>query len=314
MSEKVAILGAGLVGSAWAIIFARAGREVVLFDQKPEQVAGAIEMIGGNMKELVEFGLLDDADAALARIRPAESLADALDGAAYAQESVFEREDVKIAFYKEIDAVVGPETIIGSSSSGIPASVFTEGLGCSARCLIAHPVNPPYVIPVVEIVPAPWTAKESADKTAALMEEIGMEPVHLTREVDGFLINRLQGALLHEAFRLLEEGYATAEDIDKTISEGLGRRWVFMGPFETIDLNAPLGVRDYCERLGPMYLKLAQQSGEPKNWGPDVVEKAHSPWRKKYAESEIKDRQAWRDKRLMALEAHLQAARKDIGT
>ncbi|MBT6441559.1 MAG: 3-hydroxyacyl-CoA dehydrogenase [Alphaproteobacteria bacterium] len=314
MTDKVAIVGAGLVGSAWAIIFARAGREVVLFDQKPDQISDAIEMIGGNMKELVEFGLLDDADAALARIRPATSLADALDGAAYVQESVFEREDVKIAFYKEMDAVIGTDTIVGSSSSGIPASVFTENLGCSPRCLIAHPVNPPYVIPIVEIVPAPWTAKETVNKTAALMEEIGMEPVHLTREVDGFLINRLQGALLHEAFRLLEGGYATAEDIDKTVSEGLGRRWAFMGPFETIDLNAPLGLRDYCERLGPMYQKLAEQSGPPKAWGPEVVEKAHSPWRKKYAESEIKDRQAWRDKRLMALAAHLQAAKDDIGT
>ena len=314
MKDKVTIVGAGLVGSAWAIIFARAGREVVLFDDKPEQISGAIEMIGRNMKELVEFGLLGDADAALARVRPATSLADALDGAAYVQESLFEREDVKIAFYKVMDAVIGADTIVGSSSSGIPASVFTENLGCSPRCLIAHPVNPPYVIPIVEIVPAPWTAKETVNYTAALMEEIGMEPVHLTREVDGFLVNRLQGALLNEAFRLLEGGYATAEDIDKTVSEGLGRRWAFMGPFETIGLNAPLGVRDYCERYGPLYKKLAEQSGPPKAWGAEVVEKAHSPWRKKYAEGETKNRQAWRDQRLMALVAHLQAAKDNIGT
>ncbi|MBR46838.1 MAG: 3-hydroxyacyl-CoA dehydrogenase, partial [Rhodospirillaceae bacterium] len=131
MTDKVAILGTGLVGSAWAIVFARAGRTVSLFDAEAVQAEQALTRVAGNMRELFGYGLIDDADAALARMTVADSLADALDGAAYAQESVFERADVKTEFYAKIDQVAGADVVIGSSSSGIPASVFTEGLACA---------------------------------------------------------------------------------------------------------------------------------------------------------------------------------------
>ena len=171
---------------------------------------------------------------------------------------MFERADVKREVYEQIDGIAGPALVIGSSSSGIPASTFTEGLGIAPRCLIAHPINPPYVIPLVEMVPAPWTEEETVARCWRLMEEAGMEPVRLTREIDGFIANRLQAALLWEAFRLLEGGYATAKDIDTTISAGLGRRWAFIGPFETIDLNAPGGLADFCARLQRRLLRIRQ--------------------------------------------------------
>jgi L-gulonate 3-dehydrogenase len=304
MTDKVAILGTGLVGSAWAIVFARAGRAVSLFDAEAAQAEQALERVAGNMRELVGYGLIDDADAALARITVADSLADALDGAAYAQESVFERADVKTAFYAEIDKVAGGDVVIGSSSSGIPASVFTEGLACAPRCLIAHPINPPYVIPLVEVVPAPWTSDAAVQACWELMEEVGMAPVRLTREVDGFIANRLQAALLWEAFRLLEAGIATAEDIDKTISEGLGRRWAFIGPFETIDLNAPGGLEDYAARLGPGFFEFVKQGEPAEPWSDAVIAKAHGEMRGHLPLADHPARQAWRDKRLMALAKH----------
>ena len=179
---------------------------------------------------------------------------------------MFERADVKREVYEQIDGIAGPELIVASSSSGIPASTFTEGLGIGPRCLIAHPINPPYVIPLVEIVPAPWTEEETVTRCWALMEAAGMEPVRLTREIDGFIANRLQAALLWEAFRLLEGGYATAKDIDTTISAGLGRRWSFIGPFETIDLNAPGGLADFCARLGEGFYEFIKQSEPAQPW------------------------------------------------
>ena len=218
---------------------------------------------------------------------------------------MFERADVKRAVYAQIEAIAGPALVVGSSSSGIPCSTFTEGLRIGPRCLIAHPINPPYVIPLVEMVPAPWTAEESVTRCWALMEAAGMEPVRLTREIDGFIANRLQAALLWEAFRLLEGGYATAEDIDTTISAGLGRRWSFIGPFETIDLNAPGGLADFCARLGEGFFEFVKQGEPAEPWSDAVVAKAHEERRGRLPMTEHGDRQAWRDRRLMGLAAHL---------
>lgn len=304
MSDKVAILGAGLVGSAWAIVFARVGHAVALYDGDAAQSRQALERVAENMRELVGFGLLDDAVAALARISIAGSLGEALDGAAYAQESVFERADVKTEFYREIDKVAGADLVIGSSSSGIPASVFTEGLDCAPRCLIAHPINPPYVIPLVEVVPAPWTGDGAVQTCWDLMCDAGMAPVRLTREVDGFIANRLQAALLWEAFRLLDAGIATAEDIDQTISEGLGRRWSFIGPFETIDLNAPGGLADFAARLGAGFYEFVKQGEPAEPWSESVIAKADGERRTRLPLTDQPARQAWRDKRLMALAKH----------
>ncbi|MCZ6605417.1 MAG: 3-hydroxyacyl-CoA dehydrogenase NAD-binding domain-containing protein, partial [Alphaproteobacteria bacterium] len=239
MTDPVAIIGAGLVGRAWAIVFARAGIDVRLFDLSPDIAASAKKLIGESLEDLAHYGLIDDRQAILARVSVADTLAACLDGAGYAQESVFERVDAKREIYQAIDAVIGKNTIVGSSSSGIPASAYTEGLGAGARMLVAHPVNPPHLARVVELVPAPWTASETVDAVWRLMERVDQVPVRVTREIEGFVLNRLQGVLLDEAFRLVRDGFVSAEDLDKTLTHGLGLRWSFIGPFETIDLNAP---------------------------------------------------------------------------
>ena len=124
------------------------------------------------------------------------------------------------------------------------------------RCLVVHPINPPYLIPAAEVVPAPWTAPEVVERTRAFLVAAGQAPIVMKRELDGFIMNRMQGALLEEAFRLVADGYATVEDVDIGIREGLALRWSFMGPFETIDLNAPGGVRDYVDRYQGIYENL----------------------------------------------------------
>ncbi|HXQ42824.1 MAG TPA: 3-hydroxyacyl-CoA dehydrogenase [Candidatus Udaeobacter sp.] len=304
MSGAIAIIGCGLVGRAWATVFARAGRRVRLFDADAAVANAARDRIAGGLTDLQRYGLIGDVAAVLERIETEQDLGAALAGAFYAQESVFERVDVKREAFAAIDRVVGPETLIGSSSSGIPASAFTADVSCRARCLIAHPVNPPHVIPVVELVPAPWTARETVTAVRGLMEEVGQAPVELAREIEGFLVNRLQAVLLMEAWRLVEEGYATVADIDRAIADGLGLRWSFMGPFETIDLNAPGGVADYARRLGPLYQRIAASCREHRVWDEALIAEVEAQRRRQLPADRLAERSAWRDRRLMALALH----------
>ena len=303
----IAIVGSGLVGSGWAIVFARAGFPVALYDSASDAAERALGTIGERLSDLEAAGLVEDAAAIHARIRVADGLADALHDVCYVQESVLEQVAVKQAVMTEIDAVIGPQTWVGSSSSGIAASLYTEHVACRARCLVAHPVNPPYLAPIVELVPAPWTAPETVRGVRALMEQVGQAPVQMTREAEGFILNRLQGVLLMEAWRLVEEGLASVEDIDRTVSQGLGLRWSFMGPFETIDLNASGGVADYAARLKGLYHRIAASRTEHRPWPEALIAKVEAERRQMLPASELAARGAWRDRRLMALAGHKRA-------
>ena len=301
---KVGVIGAGLVGSAWAIVFARAGHDVAMFDAVEGAAERSLEVIADRLRTLKAADLIEDAAAIAGRIAVAASLAETVRDADYIQESVFETVEQKQKIFTELDRVVGPVTLIGSSSSGIPASVFTEHVACRDRCLIAHPVNPPYLVPVVELVPAPWTAPETVRRVRTLMESVGQEPVELTREIEGFALNRLQGLLLAEAWRLVDDCVMSVEDVDRTVSSGLGLRWSFMGPFETIDLNAPGGIADYARRFAPMYERIAGSRGFASQWDDDLIEKVEQQRRQALSEEQLRERSAWRDRRLMALLAY----------
>jgi 3-hydroxyacyl-CoA dehydrogenase len=136
------------------------------------------------------------------------------------------------------------------------------------------------------------------------MEQVGQAPVEMKREAEGFILNRLQGVLLMEAWRMVEDGLATVEDIDRTVSHGLGLRWSFMGPFETIDLNAPGGVADYAARLGGLYQRIAASTEEHHTWTPELIAKVEAERRQILPASALAERTAWRDRRLMALARH----------
>lgn len=314
LPQRVAVVGAGLVGRAWAIVFARAGLEVRVFDGDPGIRAEVARRIGESLADLKDFGLVEDPAAIAGRIAVSDSLAATLEGAGYVQESVFELSEVKRRVYRELDPLLGSETLVGSSSSGIPASDFTEGLANRTRMLVAHPVNPPYLVPIVELVPAPWTAPAALERTHALMTAVGQVPIRVRREVEGFVLNRLQGALLREAWALYEEGYCSLADLDKTVAHGLGLRWSFMGPFETIDLNAPGGIADYAERLGPLYLEIARSRGRPEPWSPELISRVEAERREDLPPEELGARSRWRDQRLMALAAHKAATARKLGT
>jgi len=305
--EKIAIIGAGLIGRAWAMVFARAGHPVKLWDSDAVAVPSALRLIAEAAGELRGFGLItEDPHAVRARVSGSATLAEAVSDADYVQENTTERVDVKREVYAQLDAAAKPDCILASSTSTIPASVFSNGLKGKHRCIVAHPVNPPHVVPIVELCPAPWTSPDIVARARALHEKVGQVPITLKKEVQGFILNRLQAALLMEAWRLVGEGYVSVEDLDKTIKDGLGLRWSFMGPFETIDLNAPGGVRDYAARYGKVLYE--QVAGvQHKAWDDALVTKIEAERRKIMSQEAHSEREAWRDRRLMALIAHKRA-------
>ena len=302
--RHVAIVGAGLVGSGWAIVYARAGLRVKMFDANPEITRKAVPLIESQLAGLRQHGLVDEEPAAiLARIEPAATLAEAVDGAFYVQESVLEKVDVKRQLMVELDRLASPDLVVGSSTSGIPGSAFGLGLGLSPRVLIAHPVNPPYLVPVVELVPTPETAAATVAFADALMQAVGQSVVHVRKEVEGFVLNRLQAVLLREAWALVQDGVASCEDVDKTVRDGLGWRWSFMGPFETIDLNAPGGVADYAVRLGPLYQRIAESRSHDQPWDAGLIQQVEAQRREHLRHDQLEARRAWRDERLMEFAA-----------
>jgi len=311
--EKIAIVGAGLIGRAWAMVFARAGHEVAMFDAAPGAVDKALGLIGAGLNESREFGLIaEPAETVVRRIRAASSLADALKDADYVQENTSENLEIKRGVFAQMDAAAGPDCILASSTSTIETSRFAAGLPGKHRCLVAHPVNPPHVVPIVEISPAPFTSPEVVERARSLHERVGQVPITVKREVEGFILNRLQAALLNEAWRLVKDDYVSVEDLDKTIRDGLGLRWAFMGPFETIDLNAPGGVSDYAARYGPKLQGMMQDvTYEP--WDEALIARVEAERRQLMAQGEHGKREAWRDRRLMALIAHKRKMTKDEG-
>jgi 3-hydroxyacyl-CoA dehydrogenase len=302
---KVALVGSGLVGTAWSIVFARAGHDVALYDPVDGAAAASKENVAEALPDLAARSLLNGqaVEQILGRLRPVARLEDALDGAAHVQESAPERLALKRQLYIDLDRLAAPSTVIASSTSALPASAFTETLTHRERCLVAHPINPPHLVPLVELVPAPWTSPHVVERTEALMRTVKQSPIRLSREIDGFVVNRLQSAILAEAFKLVADDVCGVGDIDAAVAEGLGMRWFFMGPMETIDLNAPGGLADYCEKLGPMYQELAKEQAAILPWTKDVVGKIEGQRRRFLPESQLAERRAWRDRCLAALAA-----------
>ena len=309
----VAIVGTGLVGRAWAIAFARAGATCRLFDATPGAAEAAREHTVPLLDDMVEAGLLDAAGPVLARLTAVDTLGKALDGVTWLQESVPEDLELKRRVWSEIDAAAPATALLASSTSAIVPSKFTEHLANGERCFVAHPLNPPYLIPAAELVPAPWTSSETMRRAADILTGIGMAPISMTKELDGFVMNRLQGALLEEAFRLVDGGYCSTEDVDRGLKHGLALRWSFMGPFETIDLNAPSGVRDYCERYQHIYERLHPSMQHRADWAGPVLERIEAERRAALPADQLDARQRWRDRRLMALAAHKMSASSAIG-
>jgi 3-hydroxyacyl-CoA dehydrogenase len=306
MSQHIGIVGAGLIGRSWSIVFARAGYDVSIYDDAAQALDQCLATLQENLRELAEERLLNEPlGSVLRRITPVRTLQEVMQDALLVQENVRETLDAKQSIFSEMDLLAPPGTVLASSTSWIPASSFSAGLPGRSRIMVAHPVNPPHLVPLVELAPAPWTTRETIERARDIYARAGQIPVLLKKEITGFLLNRIQGAVLNEALNLYEGGYASIEDLDKVMKHGLAMRWSFMGPFETIDLNAPAGMTDYAARYGGTYRDIARQrlSNE---WNSAVLERAQAELRAALPDPDMEIRTRWRDKQLMALVRHKQ--------
>ena len=302
--RHVAIVGTGLIGRAWAAIFARAGWKVRLSDPHIPTLKAAPRLIRDELHALARHGLADDPDGAVARISVAGSLREAVMDVEFVQENGPEKVEDKQAIFAQLDRLASPNALLVSSTSAITASRFTETLPGRARCLVGHPVNPPHLVPLVELCGAPWTSADAINRARTIYREIGQVPVTINREINGFVLNRLQGALLAEAFRLVGEGFISAEDLDHTVKDGLGLRWSFLGPFETIELNAPGGIPDYCARYTGFYKELASAAAGPEVYQGPNVDRVIAAWPHRPTPERLAALTQRRNDRLAALAAH----------
>jgi L-gulonate 3-dehydrogenase len=271
----VTVVGTGVIGRSWTQVFARAGCAARLYDRDPAQVKKALALLATDLKRDVVDGFETAAGAAacVERVSGHAELGEALRGSGYVQESGPEELAKKRAIFAELDRLADPAAILASSTSAMDMTEIAAGLPGAARCIVAHPVNPPHVVPVVEVLPGKATDPEVVSRTTAFLREVGQTPVLLKRYAPGFLLNRMQAALVREAIYLVEIGVADVDAVDAVIRDGLGLRWALMGPFGVSNTNADGGVREYFARYGKAYIELMSDLGPTPAFTPEQIER-----------------------------------------
>ena len=268
----MAIVGAGSIGLAWSVVFARAQWQVSVFDIAAHMREAAPAGIERRLGDLHQAGLLaEPVEAIMARITVTDGLSETVDGVTWVQESVVENVADKRELFTQLDELTHGSAVLASSSSMIAASRWADTLPSRHCCLVVHPGNPPYLLTVAEVVPASFTSEETIRRAQLVLEAVGMSPVLVQGEPEGFVFNRLQGALLREAYCLVRDGVISPADVDRVVKEGLGRRWAVLGPFETSHLNTRGGIRRHAELLGPAYERMGAERGQHDPWTPNLV-------------------------------------------
>ncbi|MCM3170251.1 3-hydroxyacyl-CoA dehydrogenase family protein [Peribacillus frigoritolerans] len=265
MIKKIAIIGSGVMGSGIAQSFAVSGYFVTINDIKEELLYHAQNQISENLSLLMEEGALTDREkqGALANITYSVDLEGAVRDADFIIEAIPEVIELKLNLYQQLEEIIKPDAIIASNTSTFPISQLMEKASFAERMVITHFFNPGHLVPLVEIVQHDETKPEIVKTTMDLMRKIGKSPILLKKEIAGFIANRLQTALMREAFYLLKEGVADAEDIDTAITAGPGFRWAFTGPIEIADF----GGLDTWQRVFDNVSPVLDQSKE----APDLI-------------------------------------------
>jgi 3-hydroxypropionate dehydrogenase (NADP+) len=252
--HKVACIGAGLIGQEWAALFSSKGLEVMLQDVTETILEKSMKSIKSNLMFLEGKNFLKkgEAEDSLKRIKVSTLIGEAVQDADYVQESVPDDYGLKKQVFREMDAAAPDHAILASSSSGLVMTEIQKVTSKPQRCVLVHPILPLYLIPLVEIVGGEQTSPETVRTAYDFMKKVGKVPVLLKREVPGYIINRLQAALLREAIDLVDKGVASAEEVDKAFCMGIGLRDPIIGPFLRIHL-AGGGVERFFENLSQSY-------------------------------------------------------------
>lgn len=278
--RTVAVLGAGLIGTSWATLFAAHGLEVRIWD--PRDITDELPRIVEACARTLPDGPRDAAELSQ-RIRIADDVPDAVRHVDVVQENGPERIDVKRELYATVEAAVDDDVLILSSTSGIMPTELARDLAHPERLLVGHPFNPPHVLPLVEVVPGERTDPAAVEAAVAFYTGLGKSPVALHKEMPGFVANRLQSAVFKESVHLVSEGVVSQEELDRIVHESLGVRWATAGPFQSMHLGGgPGGLRHMLEHLGPGMQRRWKSLGQPE-LTPDVVERLSTETEQRFA-------------------------------
>lgn len=247
--QRVAVVATGVIGASWAAHFLAQGLDVIATDPSDGAEQRLRDSVAQHWPTLERLGLAPGASTQ--RLRFHRDLQDALQGADFVQENGPERLDVKADLFRRMDALLPPEVILASSSSGLSTTAIQAGCRHPERVVLGHPFNPPHLIPLVEVIGGERTSPRTIERTMDFYAAIGKRPIHGRREIKGHIANRLQAALWREAFHLVEQGVATVEDIDTAIAYGPGLRWGVCGPFLNLHFSGGAGgIRHVLDHLG----------------------------------------------------------------
>ncbi|MEZ5924076.1 MAG: 3-hydroxyacyl-CoA dehydrogenase NAD-binding domain-containing protein [Hyphomicrobiaceae bacterium] len=296
-TKKVAVLGAGLIGAGWAARLSFAGYEVGFYDPVAAVEPRAREVIGRGHAALAALAGSREPSP----IRFTTELERALDGACFVQEAAPEREDVKRTLFTSVSAALDSDVVIASSSSAFLPTKLQNGMTHPERILIGHPFNPVYLIPLCEIVPGIATSPAAVESAKTFYEAVGMHALVMQKEIDAYIANRLQEALWTEALHLIDQGIATAGQIDDAVNYGPGLRWAIMGTFLTFHLGGGAGgMRHFVEHFGPSLENPNCFMKGPKIT-PELIEKIASQTEAKADGRSIAELESLRDRALVAI-------------
>nr|WP_106779584.1 3-hydroxyacyl-CoA dehydrogenase family protein [Lysinibacillus timonensis] len=255
--ERITVLGAGTMGHGIAQTYAQAGYEVTLYDIKNEILEIALARISDNLDLLIQENFIapSNKETILKRIVITTNLREAVNESRFIIEAVSENLKIKFDLFKQLEKLVDEDTIIASNTSTYTIQQLSEGIEIKSRLIITHFFNPAHLVPLVEIVKGPETTQDIIEQTVQILERIEKKPIVLKKDLPGLIANRLQAALVREAFYLLEEGVADAKDIDLAVTAGPGFRWAFVGPLETADFGGLDIWKSVVENLAPTLSK-----------------------------------------------------------
>lgn len=298
-STVVCVLGAGSIGVAFAVVFARAGFRVRMWDVYGDALARGQREFDDKLAMLSGLSQADATNSTVrARVSWHVDLDEAVESADLVQECIPEQLALKRELFARLASITHPDTVLASSTSALKPGEIAAGCAAQERILVGHPANPPFLLPVIEVVPSAFTAQRFADRAAELYTRAGLKPIAVHREVEGFVFNRLQGALLREAYCLVRDGVASVADIDDIVRLGLGRRWSVIGPFETVDLNTRGGIESHAQKMGPAYARMGAERGQQDPWTDGLVQEVTRQRRALLALDDWDMRVRWRDEQL----------------
>ena len=313
--QTILVSGAGTIGTGMAIVFALAGHNVRIWDIDQEALERSKDLVRDRLGLLTEHKMTQcDPATAFARIEWFMDLSRAGSDVDLVQECLPEVLSLKREHYRALAKIVPEKCVIASSTSTIPPGKLSEGLENASRFLVGHPANPPFLMPLVEIIVGPATEAWVKEYATSLYETCGLDVVHVEREIEGFIFNRLQGAMIREAYCLVQDQVASVADVDKVVRTGLAPRWCVTGPFETADLNVEGGIPDHANRFGEIYRSMGQLRGQDTPWTKELVENVTRQRREILPLDQRAARVGWRDSRLAAIRSALAKVFRGDGT